>query len=673
MSDLLTCLAFELGISDDTFAAAIEDAKESELGDQVFTHVLAIDDFLVFKKMMVARNLALEAEAIAAFGHLQQQQQQAGQARDAAHATGSPPDGVRKGRSALREVVTAVEEEGKSPKRKLPSGNKGGASTAGTVASLPQPKETTVNGAPAIEFESEDAMIAYAIELSKNEVDHLAAKERAELEQAIALSLAMEEQVEVARNQELAAYQAQLVAEEAQQQAEEESRVAAEAAAAAVAAEEAAKKEAERLSAARKARREQEDEKKAKADAIAAAAKAKEEEKAAAKAKEDEEAAAVAAAAAAKAEEELKRAKEQEAKAGAEAEAKAKADAAAKAKAEAEAKAKAEAEAEAEAKAKAEAEAKAKEEADRLAKEAEEEEERRKAEEEAKALEEAKVKAKKAEEEAKAKAAAAAAAAEAVRVAAQRMEEARIKREQEEASHAAALLAGAMASPTDEDTATGDGAAASVAPASAEGADAQADKDDASDGAATEAAKASDADGSAPKHLAPLPTVAADAKDGAAASSGVRRGLPAISASSPLRSRGGGLSAITPKSVTSLGPLAAWKRAQEESGLPSAQAGSNSALAPLPVDATGAEAEAAIAKREAFFRLQKEKLIEAKKRERQAKLDAYMSENGADVVPEGEEVEQQAGAGPKKEGAAITDMLVSRLVANIKRSRKRGP
>ena len=60
----------ELGLTGELFAAVCEAAAQQQVGMEVLEQILAVDDFVSFKKMMVKRNMELELEAMKALQSL---------------------------------------------------------------------------------------------------------------------------------------------------------------------------------------------------------------------------------------------------------------------------------------------------------------------------------------------------------------------------------------------------------------------------------------------------------------------------------------------------------------------------------------------------------------------------------------------------------------------------
>lgn len=65
VEQLLTQHLAELGVSEDMFLEACERARSSrDINQEVYDQIVAMEDFLTFKKLMVKRNMELELEAV---------------------------------------------------------------------------------------------------------------------------------------------------------------------------------------------------------------------------------------------------------------------------------------------------------------------------------------------------------------------------------------------------------------------------------------------------------------------------------------------------------------------------------------------------------------------------------------------------------------------------------
>ena len=64
MEEQVDNLLREVGIDEETFAKNVEKGLKSKNSKKYFEQLLVIDNFLVFKKLMVKRNKELELEAL---------------------------------------------------------------------------------------------------------------------------------------------------------------------------------------------------------------------------------------------------------------------------------------------------------------------------------------------------------------------------------------------------------------------------------------------------------------------------------------------------------------------------------------------------------------------------------------------------------------------------------
>jgi hypothetical protein len=71
VEELLSKNLHEIGITDEQFVAAVASGSASSDSIQrvIFGQILAVDDFLTFKKMMTQRNAELEVESMKTLAH----------------------------------------------------------------------------------------------------------------------------------------------------------------------------------------------------------------------------------------------------------------------------------------------------------------------------------------------------------------------------------------------------------------------------------------------------------------------------------------------------------------------------------------------------------------------------------------------------------------------------
>ena len=70
VDSLLEMHLAELDVTGEQFAAVCEAAAQQQVGMEVLEQILAVEDFLSFKKMMVKRNMELELESLRALQEL---------------------------------------------------------------------------------------------------------------------------------------------------------------------------------------------------------------------------------------------------------------------------------------------------------------------------------------------------------------------------------------------------------------------------------------------------------------------------------------------------------------------------------------------------------------------------------------------------------------------------
>ncbi len=64
IENMVDTLMFEVGIDEDMLRAQVERGLKSQKHRKYFEQLLIIDNFLVFKKLMIKRNRELELEAL---------------------------------------------------------------------------------------------------------------------------------------------------------------------------------------------------------------------------------------------------------------------------------------------------------------------------------------------------------------------------------------------------------------------------------------------------------------------------------------------------------------------------------------------------------------------------------------------------------------------------------
>lgn len=63
MEGLLEELMSELGVTDDQFLEACERAKSNPVHKKIVDQIMAVDNFMAFKRLMIKRNGELNAQA----------------------------------------------------------------------------------------------------------------------------------------------------------------------------------------------------------------------------------------------------------------------------------------------------------------------------------------------------------------------------------------------------------------------------------------------------------------------------------------------------------------------------------------------------------------------------------------------------------------------------------
>ena len=77
----------ELGVSDEQFVEACQKAEQNPIHKKIVDQIMAVDNFLAFKKLMVKRNQELNKQAIEMFEKLAQKN---AATAGAPSATGAP-------------------------------------------------------------------------------------------------------------------------------------------------------------------------------------------------------------------------------------------------------------------------------------------------------------------------------------------------------------------------------------------------------------------------------------------------------------------------------------------------------------------------------------------------------------------------------------------------------
>lgn len=167
VDNLLEGFLSDMGISPEEFAEVCQSPNAARLNEFVFNQILAVDDFLSFRKMMCKRTLELNVQAMSM---LKMQEQQAQQAQAQPAASAAPPS----------PSVDMAQLEAEDPD---------------LAAAIRLSKETFQQGAADGTDEDQELKKAIALSMTDSEVQSVRAKqEEAELAHAVALSQALEEQ-----------------------------------------------------------------------------------------------------------------------------------------------------------------------------------------------------------------------------------------------------------------------------------------------------------------------------------------------------------------------------------------------------------------------------------------------------------------------------------------------
>ena len=66
VEDLLEDLMRDLGVTDEQFVAACDKAAQNPIHKKIVDQIMAVDNFIAFKKLMVKRNTELNQQVLAA-------------------------------------------------------------------------------------------------------------------------------------------------------------------------------------------------------------------------------------------------------------------------------------------------------------------------------------------------------------------------------------------------------------------------------------------------------------------------------------------------------------------------------------------------------------------------------------------------------------------------------
>lgn len=199
---LLAAMMLEVGVTTDDFIEACTARRFSaDVNRQAFEHLCALDDFLTFKKIMVKRNVELEIQAYEAW----QRENDAGGAEPPAAGSLALPGASDEERApvarAARDSMEVADaphggpgaEEAKANKaaRKAEKGARLRAKATGREKQE-RPRAQEESEARSAEQELAQALNASLVEMEK--MHRQEQMEQMELEQALAISLALEEE-----------------------------------------------------------------------------------------------------------------------------------------------------------------------------------------------------------------------------------------------------------------------------------------------------------------------------------------------------------------------------------------------------------------------------------------------------------------------------------------------
>ena len=102
VEDLLGELMAELGVSDTQFVEACQKAEQNPIHKKIVDQIMAVDNFLAFKKLMVKRNQELNRQAIEMFEKFSKQGKE------------TPAQGADSAQAAATDAAKPAEEEKKA-------------------------------------------------------------------------------------------------------------------------------------------------------------------------------------------------------------------------------------------------------------------------------------------------------------------------------------------------------------------------------------------------------------------------------------------------------------------------------------------------------------------------------------------------------------------------------
>ncbi|GFR48660.1 hypothetical protein Agub_g10615, partial [Astrephomene gubernaculifera] len=183
---LLTDFLEDLGVGAEQFYEIVAAAQDSDqLTNFVVQTILTVDDFLMFKAMMVKRNIDLTNQVLQAYEQLEAQLQAAAAAGAGAAAGGEGEEGVAASAPSITSQAAATSAEEQALKEVMELSSR--------LHSAWAEEDALQRAMRALQMEDEETALPAAIAASLREMARYDS-ELADIQQAIALSLALEEE-----------------------------------------------------------------------------------------------------------------------------------------------------------------------------------------------------------------------------------------------------------------------------------------------------------------------------------------------------------------------------------------------------------------------------------------------------------------------------------------------
>jgi len=119
IDQLLESNLSEIGVTQEQFVEACVKGQNSAINNIIFGQLLAVDDFLTFKKMMVKRNVELELEAMKELQAATEKQQNKAKEEPALPASAAAAEIEKEYERELAEVLRLSEEQAKQEQSQL--------------------------------------------------------------------------------------------------------------------------------------------------------------------------------------------------------------------------------------------------------------------------------------------------------------------------------------------------------------------------------------------------------------------------------------------------------------------------------------------------------------------------------------------------------------------------